>query len=81
MRPQNHASRADGIPKMKLQASGALSPKSLQSQNRCRAENRLSINNLAVVHGRLIELHELRDSVAGAVDNGLIAGPFRGLSF
>jgi hypothetical protein len=38
---------------MKLQGSGPSTPKSLQSQNRPRPENRLSISRLDVVHGQL----------------------------
>jgi hypothetical protein len=38
---------------MKLQGSGPSTPKSLQSQNRPRPENRLSISRLGVVHGQL----------------------------
>src|SRR6185295_2912519 len=38
---------------MKLQGSGPSAPKSLQSQNRPRPENRLSISRLDVVHGQL----------------------------
>jgi len=38
---------------MKLQDSGPSGPKSLQSQNRPRPENRLSISRLDVVHGQL----------------------------
>jgi hypothetical protein len=37
-----------------LQASGASDPLTLQSQIRPYPQNRLSINALAVVHGRLI---------------------------
>ena len=37
---------------MKLQGSGPSAPKSLQSQNRPRPENRLSISRLDVVHGQ-----------------------------
>jgi hypothetical protein len=39
---------------MKLQDSGPSDPKSLQSQNRPRPENRLSISRLDVVHGQLV---------------------------
>ena len=38
---------------MKLQASDASAPEGLQSQNLSRPENRLSVNGLAIVHGRL----------------------------
>jgi hypothetical protein len=37
---------------MKLQGSGPSAPKSLQSQNHPRPENRLSISRLDVVHGQ-----------------------------
>jgi hypothetical protein len=50
MRQPNHCSSVKGIPKMKLQGSGPSAPKSLQSQNRPRPENRLSISRLDVVH-------------------------------
>ena len=53
MRQRNHCSSLKGIPKMKLQDSGPSGPKSLQSQNRPRPENRLSISRLDVVHGQL----------------------------
>src|SRR5258705_14015427 len=56
MRQRNHCSSLKGIPKMKLQGSGPSAPKSLQSQNRPRPENRLSISRLDVVHGQLIYL-------------------------
>jgi hypothetical protein len=38
---------------MKLQASDASAPEGLQSQNLSRPETRLSVNGLAIVHGRL----------------------------
>jgi hypothetical protein len=38
---------------MKLQGSGVFHPKTLQSQNCQRAENRLSLNGLEFVHGQL----------------------------
>jgi hypothetical protein len=56
MRQRNHCSSLKGIPKMKLQGSGSSTPKSLQSQNRPRPENRLSISRLGVVHGQLPSL-------------------------
>ncbi len=37
---------------MKLQGSGVFHPKTLQSQNCQRAENRLSLNGLEFVHGQ-----------------------------
>src|SRR5262245_56466380 len=55
----NHCSSLKGIPKMKLQGSGPSAPKSLQSQNRPRPENRLSISRLDVVHGQLPEARRL----------------------
>src|SRR5207302_8996378 len=59
MRQRNHCSSLKGTPKMKLQGSGPSAPKSLQSQNRPRPENRLSISRLDVVHGqRLIPPRE-----------------------
>src|SRR5262245_50584127 len=62
MRQRNHCSSLKGIPKMKLQDSGPSGPKSLQSQNRPRPENRLSISRLDVVHAQLarLELSTLR---------------------
>src|SRR5262245_57859790 len=56
MRQRNHCSSLKGIPKMKLQDSGPSGPKSLQSQNRPRPENRLSISRLDVVHGQRVTL-------------------------
>jgi hypothetical protein len=41
MRTGNHASPFEGIPKTKLQASGAQSIKTLQSQNSLQQELRL----------------------------------------
>ena len=43
---------------MKLQASDASAPEGLQSQNLSRPENRLSVNGLAIVHGRLVTMFE-----------------------
>jgi hypothetical protein len=54
-RPQNHAHRFDEIFKTKLQGSGVSSAKTLQSQNRQRAEIRLSLNGLQVVQRATIE--------------------------
>jgi hypothetical protein len=53
MRQQNHASPKRGIAKMKSQGSAPEAHKSLQSQNSPSAGNRLSVNALNVVHGRL----------------------------
>src|SRR5215467_11058744 len=39
--------------KIKLQGSRPTDPETLQSQNRIRTKNRLTINGLAVLHGRL----------------------------
>src|SRR6516165_5777623 len=44
LRPRNHGCRFEGISKMKSQASEALNPESLQSQNRFKP--------LGVLHGR-----------------------------
>jgi hypothetical protein len=49
MRQQNHASLLKGIPKTILQGFRGSLPKTLQSQTRRFAKNRLSINALAVV--------------------------------
>src|SRR5215470_4449154 len=46
--------------KSKLQSSAPSSLKSLQSQNLPRPENRLSLNALAIVHGRLPYLASMR---------------------
>src|SRR5262249_28448178 len=54
MRQRNHCSSLKGIPKMKLQDSGPSGPKSLQSQNRQRPENRLSISRLDVVNAQRV---------------------------
>src|SRR5262245_38393955 len=64
MRQRNHCSSLKGIPKMKLQDSGPSGPKSLQSQNRPRPENRLSISRLDVVHAQLTRL--LHAALCGA---------------
>ncbi len=55
MQPRNHASRLKGIPKTKLQGSGASTPKTLQLKTHPFAEKRLSINGLTVVHGRRLK--------------------------
>lgn len=54
MRPQNHASRFEGIAKTNLQGSRTSDPETLQSQIRKSAENRLPLNGLEIVHGRLV---------------------------
>jgi hypothetical protein len=54
MRQENHASPKRGISKMKSQGSAASNRKTLQSQIRQSAQNRLSINALDIVHGQLI---------------------------
>ena len=49
--------------KSKLQSSEPSSLKSLQSQNLPRPENRLSLNALAIVHGRLTaDLYQYKDA-------------------
>ena len=53
MRGRHHDFRFEGILKMKLQAFDASALESLQSQNLSRPENRLPVNGLAIVHGRL----------------------------
>src|SRR5579872_4472386 len=50
---QNHARRFEGILKMKLQASGAPDPKSLQSKNPFPRKTESPIKVLQVLHGRL----------------------------
>src|SRR5438105_11995477 len=55
IRRPNHASRFEGIPKTKLQASSALDPETLQSQVTKTARKRLSLRGLEVLHGRLID--------------------------
>src|SRR5262245_43450177 len=69
MRQRNHCSSLKGIPKMKLQDSGPSGPKSLQSQNRPRPENRLSISRLDVVHAQPV-ITALA-ALAGAAIGGL----------
>jgi hypothetical protein len=54
MRQQNHASPKRGISKMKSQGSAPEAHKTLQSQNRPSAKNRLAFNGLEIVHARLI---------------------------
>src|SRR5262245_31920993 len=53
IRPPNHASRFEGILKMKLQAFRASDPETLQSQLDQTARKRLSVSGLEVFHGRL----------------------------
>src|ERR1700675_4570447 len=53
MRQRNHAPRFEEIAKMKLQAFRPSNPKSLQSQTALRSKNRLPLNGLEGVHGRL----------------------------
>src|SRR5579871_5493011 len=53
---QNHARRFEGILKMKLQASGAPDPKSLQSKNPFPRKTESPIKVLQVLHGRLMSL-------------------------
>jgi hypothetical protein len=53
VRQPNHACRFEGTPKMKLQASSAFEPESLQSQIANNARNRFSLSRLRFVHGRL----------------------------
>src|SRR5437773_11079383 len=52
IRRPNHASRFEGIPKTKLQASSASDPETLQSQVTKTARKRLSLRGLEVLHGR-----------------------------
>src|SRR6187397_2798727 len=52
--PENHGFRFEGIKETSLQASRAADPKTLQSRTSRGAEKRISINDLAVVHGRRI---------------------------
>src|SRR5213079_269115 len=54
MRRPNHASRFEGIPKTKLQASSASDPETLQSQVTKTARKRLSLRGLEVLHGRRV---------------------------
>src|SRR5271156_5010785 len=53
MRTANHASRAKGIRKTKLQGSDAQSSKTLQSQNSLQEKKRFQLNRLTVLHDRL----------------------------
>src|SRR6516225_10106025 len=59
LRPRNHGCRFEGISKMKSQASEALNPESLQSQNRPRQKFESPIKPLGVLHGRLIRFNVL----------------------
>jgi len=52
---------------MKLQASDASALEGLQSQNLSRPENRLSVNGLAIVHGRRISYRSISRTRLGAV--------------
>src|SRR6516225_10219888 len=68
---------------MKLQASDASALEGLQSQNLSRPENRLSVNGLAIVHGRFAELSIQNASfpndqpASGRSNDGFIAAPRR----
>src|SRR5262249_53666112 len=53
IRRPNHASRFEGILKMKLQAFRVSDPETLQSQLDQTARKRLSVSGLEVFHGRL----------------------------
>src|SRR5262249_5627318 len=55
IRRPNHASRFEGILKMKLQAFRASDPETLQSQLDQTARKRLSVSGLEVFHGRLTD--------------------------
>src|SRR5262245_51750263 len=54
IRRPNHASRFEGILKMKLQAFRVSDPETLQSQLDQTARKRLSVSGLEVFHGRLL---------------------------
>src|SRR5437773_7618103 len=69
IRRPNHASRFEGIPKTKLQASSASDPETLQSQVTKTARKRLSLRGLEVLHGRLFCL--LLSFCVRHVDSGL----------
>src|SRR5262249_62040888 len=56
IRRPNHASRFEGILKMKLQAFRVSDPETLQSQLDQTARKRLSVSGLEVFHGRLLTL-------------------------
>src|SRR6516162_5000698 len=72
MRGRHHDSRFEGILKMKLQASDASAPEGLQSQNLSRPENRLSVNGLAIVHGRLVRPGALTLLGSGSVQTAVL---------
>src|SRR5439155_23893948 len=74
-RRPNHASRFEGNPKTKLQASSASDPETLQSQVTKTARKRLSLRGLEVLHGRLI-----RSGLADALIMFLIMCSGRSLS-
>src|SRR5204863_3965424 len=61
IRRPNHASRFEGIPKTKLQASSASDPETLQSQGTKTARKRLSLRGLEVLHGRLVRQQVVKD--------------------
>src|SRR5437773_4873255 len=61
IRRPNHASRFEGIPKTKLQASSASDPETLQSQVTKTVRKRLSLRGLEVLHGRLFTLGRRND--------------------
>src|SRR5947199_2941763 len=66
IRRPNHASRFEGIPKTKLQASSASDPETLQSQVTKTARKRLSLRGLEVLHGRLSNIGNEEDATARA---------------
>src|SRR5271169_5348521 len=70
MRKENHASPKRGISKMKSQGSAASGLKTLQYQTRKYAGNRLSLNALAVVHGRLSRHNESHSNGSARPDTG-----------
>src|SRR5437762_13272624 len=75
------ASRFEGIPKTKLQASSASDPETLQSQVTKTARKRLSLRGLEVLHGRLlILLHQKGiESSNGGSGRGSPPPPLTGL--
>jgi hypothetical protein len=51
-----------GNPESEIASFQASDSKTLQSQTNLLAENRISINGLALVHGRLVNSHAARFS-------------------
>ena len=74
MRRPNHASRFEGIAKTNLQASRPSDTETLQSQVNKAAKKRLSLSELEILHGRLIQFVTLLRKVDRGQDPFLFLG-------